>query len=150
QDALCAYCRESGFLLCGPNCVGLINTGNGLTASFSTMLRDKQALVPGVVSMVSQSGGIAVMAHARAEEFGLGFRVTASCGNEAALGLADFIRALVDDDGTRVIAVYAEGLSDPDAFVDALALARDRGKPVIVMKGGTTAASGRAALAHTG
>jgi acyl-CoA synthetase (NDP forming) len=88
--------------------------------------------------MVSQSGGIAVMAHARAEEFGLGFRVTASCGNEAALGLADFIRALVDDDGTRVIAVYAEGLSDPDAFVDALALARDRGKPVVVMKGGTT------------
>lgn len=150
QDALAAYCRESGFLLCGPNCVGLINTGNGLTASFSTMLRDKQALVPGVVSMVSQSGGIAVMAHARAEEFRLGFRVTASCGNEAALGLADFIRALVDDDGTRVIAVYAEGLSDPDAFVDALALARDRGKPVVVMKGGTTAASGRAALAHTG
>jgi acetyltransferase len=150
QDALAAYCRESGFLLCGPNCVGLINTGNGLTASFSTMLRDKQALVPGVVSMVSQSGGIAVMAHARAEEFGLGFRVTASCGNEAALGLADFIRALVDDDGTRVIAVYAEGLSDPDAFVDALALARDLGKPAVVMKGGTTAASGRAALAHTG
>ena len=150
QDELAAVCRKAGFLLCGPNCVGLLNTGNGLTASFTTMLRDKRALIPGVVSMVSQSGGIAVMAHARAEEFGLGFRVTASCGNEAALGLAEFIRALVDDDGTRVIAVYAEGLSDPDAFVEAIALARDRGKPVVVMKGGTTAASGRAALAHTG
>lgn len=150
QAALAALCRDTGFLLCGPNCVGLINTGNGLTASFSTMLRDKRRLIPGAVSMVSQSGGIAVMAHARAEEFGLGFRVTASCGNEAAVGLADFVHALVDDDGTRVIAVYAEGLSDPDAFVEALALARDCGKPVVVMKGGTTSASGRAALAHTG
>jgi acyl-CoA synthetase (NDP forming) len=91
--------------------------------------------------MVSQSGGISVMAHARAEEFGLGFRVTASCGNEAALGLADFVRALTDDDGTRVIAVYAEGLSDPDAFVDALSLARERSKPVVVLKGGMAEAS---------
>jgi acyl-CoA synthetase (NDP forming) len=150
QRALAALCKDTGFLLCGPNCVGLINTGNGLTASFTTMLSDKEQMIPGVVSMVSQSGGIAVMAHARAEEFGLGFRVTASCGNEAALTLADFMRALADDEGTRVIAVYAEGLSDPDAFVDALAYARSRVKPVVVLKGGMGQSSGRAALAHTG
>jgi acetyltransferase len=150
QRELGAYCRDTGFLLCGPNCIGIINTANGLTASFTTMLTDKTKLVPGVVSMVSQSGGISVMAHARAESFGLGFRVTASCGNEAALTLADFMRALVDDEGTRVIAVYAEGLSDPDAFVDALALARQREKPVVALKGGMAEASSRAALAHTG
>ncbi|HTP98228.1 MAG TPA: acetate--CoA ligase family protein [Casimicrobiaceae bacterium] len=150
QRELAAFCRDSGFLLCGPNCVGLLNTGNGLTASFTTMLRDRTRMIPGVVSMVSQSGGISVMAHARAEEFGLGFRVTASCGNEVALGLSDFMRALVDDDGTHVIAVYAEGLSDPDAFVDALALAKTREKPVVVLKGGTAEAGSRAALAHTG
>ena len=150
QRDLAAFCKHSGFLLCGPNCVGIINTGNGLTASFTTMLSDKTSLLRGVVSMVSQSGGISVMAHARAEEFGLGFRVTASCGNEAALTLSDFMRALADDDGTRVIAVYAEGLSDPDAFVGALGYARTRGKPVVVLKGGIGQASGRAALAHTG
>jgi acyl-CoA synthetase (NDP forming) len=150
QAALSAFCRERGFLLCGPNCVGILNTANGLTASFTTILKDRTTLIPGAVSMVSQSGGIAVMAHARAESFGLGFRVTASCGNEAALGLADFIRALVDDDGTRVIAVYAEGLSDPDDFVEALAVARAREKPVVVLKGGMAQASSRAALAHTG
>ena len=53
------------------------------------------------------------MAHARAQELGLGFRVTISCGNEAVLGVPDFMRALAQDDGTRVIAVYTEGLSDP-------------------------------------
>ena len=150
QASLAAYCKDTGFLLCGPNCVGILNTANGLTASFTSMLTDRKRMIPGVVSMVSQSGGIAVMAHARAEEFGLGFRVTASCGNEAALGLADFMRALVDDDGTRVIAVYAEGLSDPDGFVDALGAARAAAKPVVVLKGGMAEASSRAALAHTG
>ena len=128
----------------------VINTGLGMTASFSTMLVENRTLVPGALSMVSQSGGLAVMAHARAQSFGLGFRVTASVGNEAVLGIADFVHALVDDDGTRVIAVYAEGLADPDAFVGALAAARAREKPVVVLKGGASDASSRAALAHTG
>lgn len=150
QRELTALCRARGLKLCGPNCIGVINTGLGMTASFSTMLHDNAVLTPGTLSMVSQSGGLAVMAHARAQAFGLGFRVTASVGNEAVLGIADFVHALVDDDGTRVIAVYAEGLSDPDAFVGALAAARAREKPVIVLKGGTTEAAGRAALAHTG
>ena len=150
QRQLEAVCRESGFLLCGPNCIGIINTSLGLTASFSSMMTQHDRLTPGVVSMVSQSGGIGVMAHSRAQEFGLGFRVTVSCGNEAALGIPDFIRALALDDGTRVIAVYTEGLSNPAAFVEALAEARKREKPVVILKGGATEASGRAALAHTG
>ena len=91
-------------------------------------MTEHDRLTPGVVSMVSQSGGIGVMAHSRAQEFGLGFRVTISCGNEAALGIPDFIRALALDDGTRVIAVYTEGLSNPAAFVEALAEARRAGK----------------------
>lgn len=143
-------CRASGIRLCGPNCIGIINTSIGLTASFTTMLYEYERLTQGCVSIVSQSGGIGVMAHSRAQQIGFGFRVTVSCGNEAALGVADFIRALADDEGTRVIAVYAESLSNPTAFVDALAEARRRRKPVVVLKGGGTDASGRAALAHTG
>ena len=150
QRELEAVCGDSGLKLCGPNCIGIINTATGLTASFSTMMAEHERLTPGVVSMVSQSGGIGVMAHSRAEAFGLGFRVTVSCGNEAALGVPDFMRALAKDDGTRVIAVYIEGLSNPDAFVEALDEARHRRKPVVILKGGTTEASGRAALAHTG
>jgi acetyltransferase len=150
QRRLEAICRDSGIKLCGPNCIGIINTSLGLTASFSSMMAEHDRLTPGTVSMVSQSGGIGVMAHSRAEELGLGFRLTISCGNEAALGIPDFIRALAQDDGTRVIAVYTEGLSNPAAFVAALAEARKREKPVVILKGGATEASGRAALAHTG
>jgi acetate---CoA ligase (ADP-forming) len=150
QHALEDAVRGSDLLLCGPNCIGVINTSIGLTASFSSLMTELDSFTPGAVSMVSQSGGIAVTAHARAQELGLGFRVTISCGNEATLGIPDFIRALAQDDGTKVIAVYTEGLSDPSGFLDALAEARRRGKPVVILKGGATEASGRAALAHTG
>lgn len=150
QRALAALCRERGIKLCGPNCIGVINTSIGLTASFSSMLNEKPTLTAGAVSMVSQSGGIGVMAHARAQDHGLGFRVMVSCGNEATLTVADFMYALVHDDGTKVLAVYVEALGDAAAFVRALEAARNRGKPVVVMKGGASEASGRAALAHTG
>lgn len=150
QRGIVEICRASGIRFCGPNCIGIINTGIGLTASFTTMLNEHDRLAQGSVSIVSQSGGIGVMAHSRAQQLGFGFRVTVSCGNEAVLGVADFIRAFAHDEGTRVIAVYIESLSDPPALVEALAEARRRGKPVVVLKGGGTEASGRAALAHTG
>ncbi len=150
QREMEALCRASTIKLCGPNSVGIINTAIGLTASFSNLMTELEHFTPGAVSIVSQSGGIGVTAHARAQELGLGFRVTVSCGNEASLTVPDFIRALCDDDGTRVIAVYTEGLSDPDGLVAALDHARRKQKPIVMLKGGATEASGRAAMAHTG
>lgn len=150
QRQLAEIARAGGLKLCGPNCIGIINTSIGLTASFTSMLSEVEQLRQGAISIVSQSGGTAVMGHARAEEMGYGFRLTVSCGNEATLTVADFIRAFAQDDGTRVIAVYTEGLSDAPAFVAALAEARRRDKPVVMLQAGTTEASGRAALAHTG
>jgi acetate---CoA ligase (ADP-forming) len=150
QRRLEEICRGSTIKLCGPNSVGIINTAIGLTASFSSLMTELDHFNPGVISIVSQSGGIGVTTHARAQELGSGFRVTISCGNEASLTIPDFIRALCHDEGTRVIAVYMEGLSDPQGLVAALAEARRRQKPVVMLKGGATEASGRAALAHTG
>jgi acyl-CoA synthetase (NDP forming) len=150
QQRLEDVCRGTNLKLCGPNCIGIINTPIGLTASFSSLMTEFDHLAPGAVSIVSQSGGTAVTAHARAQQLGLGFRVTISCGNEATLSIGDFIHALVEDDGTRVIAAYVEGLSDPARFVEALAEANRRAKPVVILKGGANEQSGRAALAHTG
>lgn len=142
--------RGSTLKLCGPNCIGVINTSIGLTASFSNLMTDLDRFTPGAISIVSQSGGLAVTSHAKAQELGFGFRLSISCGNEATLTIADFIRALAQDDGTRVIAVYLEGLADPKGFVAALAEARARRKPVVILKGGASEISGKAALAHTG
>jgi acyl-CoA synthetase (NDP forming) len=150
QDALVAICQETGFRLCGPNCIGVINVHLPMVASFASALLATDRLLPGNISMVSQSGGMATVAQALAQEAGFGFRHVISSGNEAVLTTADFIHALVRDDATKVIAAYLEGVRDPEKLLLALAAAREAKKPVIMLKGGSTAASARAALAHTG
>jgi len=73
-----------------------------------------------------------------------------STGNEAVLGVADFIHALATDESTKVIATYLEGVRNGPKFRRALLDARDAGKSVIVLKAGATTASAAAAAAHTG
>ena len=73
-----------------------------------------------------------------------------STGNEADLTIADFISAFADDEESRVIAVYAEGIRDGERLARALGKARAAGKPVVILKGGAAPASARAATAHTG
>jgi acyl-CoA synthetase (NDP forming) len=150
QAELVEACRETGFNLCGPNCIGIINTAIGMTASFGSSLIETDRLVTGNISMVSQSGGMATITQALAQGAGFGFRHMISSGNEAVLTSADFIHALALDADTEVIAVYLEGVRDGSRFVQALEAARAARKPVVVLKGGSTPASARAAIAHTG
>jgi acyl-CoA synthetase (NDP forming) len=150
QAELTRLCDESGFLLAGPNCLGIVNAATGMAATFSSALVEAERLLPGTISMVSQSGGLSTMCHTLAQQAGFGFRLVISSGNEAVITLADYIRALVDDDGTRVIVVYLEGVRDGTEFCAALAAARAAGKPVVVLKGGLSEASAAAVAAHTG
>ena len=150
QQELIAICRETDFSVLGPNCLGVIDTHAPMPASFASMMLGFDRLLPGNISMVSQSGGLATIAHALAQREGYGFRYMVSTGNEAMLGAADFVRALVDDPLTKVIAVYLEGVRDGLKFQRALLAAREARKPVIVLKAGATAASAVAAAAHTG
>jgi len=150
QRALVELCRATGFRLCGPNCVGVVNADLPMTATFATALQEVDRLRPGVISMVSQSGGIATSALALAHQAGFGFRHLISSGNEALLTFGDYVHALAQDEGTRVIAGYLEGVADGGKLLAALREARDRRKPVVLMKAGTTGASASAAEAHTG
>ncbi|MGH6913904.1 MAG: acetate--CoA ligase family protein, partial [Geminicoccales bacterium] len=79
-----------------------------------------------------------------------GFRYLISSGNEAVVDFSDYLFALAQDPGTKVILGYLEGLKDGPKFLSALAEARRRRKAVVLIKAGTTGASARAALAHTG
>jgi acyl-CoA synthetase (NDP forming) len=150
QRALVETCRKTGFNLCGPNCIGIVNTRLGMTASFASSLLEIDRLLPGNISMVSQSGGMATITQTLAQQAGFGFRYVVSTGNEAVLTTADFIHGLAQDPETRVIAAYLEGVEDGTKLVAALEEARAARKPVVLLKGGATAAAARAAVAHTG
>ena len=150
QAEVAKLCKESGIVLCGPNCVGTISSGHPVTATFATALHELDTLTKGVVSMVSQSGGIATTALTAAEMAGFGFRHMISSGNEAVVSFSDYLHAFARDEGTEVIAGYVEGIRDGDRFVAALAEARRQDKPVVLIKAGRSASSARAAQAHTG
>jgi acyl-CoA synthetase (NDP forming) len=149
QDELIAICQETGFRLLGPNCLGAINGALPMTATFASFLIEAERILPGRISYVGQSGGLISSCLALAQQVGVGFRHMVSTGNEAVLSTADFIKAFAEDDGTKVIAVYLEGLRDLEGLrggarlIAALEAARRAKKPVVLIKGGGTAASAR-------
>ena len=106
--------------------------------------------MPGHVALVSQSGGILGSLLSRAQAAGIGFSKLIATGNECDLEVADFIDHLVDDPATRVIALYLEGLRNPQAFKAAVTRARAAGKPVVAFKVGRSEAGARSAVSHTG
>jgi acyl-CoA synthetase (NDP forming) len=150
QQQVTRICRETGFSLVGPNCIGVINALQPAVASFASFLADYDQLLPGDIAMVSQSGGLGTQAQAFAQRAGFGFRYMVSTGNEADLTIADFISAFADDEQSRVIAVYLEGIRDGTRLASSLDKARAARKPVVMLTGGAGPASARAATAHTG
>ena len=150
QRELVALCRDRGFVLCGPNCVGIIDATTPVTSTFATALHEMDTLRPGHISIVCQSGGIATTSFSMVQDAGFGIRFLVSSGNEAVVDFADYLYAFAQDPGTRIIGGYIEGIADGAKFVRALAEARQRGKPVVLIKAGATGATAQAAQAHTG
>ncbi|MCA3188539.1 MULTISPECIES: acetate--CoA ligase family protein [unclassified Cupriavidus] len=148
QNALATQARAHGVQLLGPNCLGAMNLGERMFATFSPIPLSGVPPV-GQVGLVSQSGAFGAYAFALAREAGLGLSHWVTTGNEAGLQVADVIEWLANDPQTRVILAYIEGARDGMRLRRALAAARAAGKPVVIAKVGTTAAGASAAQSHT-
>ncbi|WP_213939258.1 acetate--CoA ligase family protein [Pseudomonas sp. dw_612] len=135
--------------LLGPNTIGLVNLTDGITLSASGALEMEHFPVGGI-AVVSQSGGILGALLSRAASRGIGLSKLISTSNEADLDLADFVDYLVDDDATSVIALYMEGLRNPEKFRQAALKAARAGKPIVVFKIGRSESGARSAVSHTG
>lgn len=149
QADLVDIARKYGITMCGPNSVGVVHTPTNLVATFSEALT-RGGIPAGSIGVVSQSGAYGTILLAEARARGLGIRTYVSTGNEAALGLGDYIGALVEDPEVRVIGGYVEGISDATAFVEALDDAVVADKPVVLLKAGRSDRGGAAAASHTG
>jgi acyl-CoA synthetase (NDP forming) len=147
QEALKA--AAGNMRLLGPNTIGLVNLTDRIMLCASGAL-EMESLQGGSIAVVSQSGGILGSLLSRAAASGLGFSKLVSTGNEADLDVADFIDSLADDPETRVIAVYMEGLRNPDKFRRAALKAAQAGKPLVIYKVGRSEAGARSAASHTG
>src|SRR3546814_4145413 len=73
-----------------------------------------------------------------------------SSGNEAYVQVADAIEYLARQPEPKAIALFLESVRDPARFEQAIMAANAAGKPVVVLKVGSSEASAKAAQAHTG
>ena len=143
EAAVAERVRAEGAVMLGPNCLGVFDAGEQLDLGWSE-------LPPGAIALVSQSGNLALELARRAVASGVGFSRFASLGNQADLVAADLLDELAAHEPTRVIALYLEDFRDGRALVAAAARAKETGTPVILLSGGVSHASARAALSHTG
>jgi acetyltransferase len=104
---------------------------------------------PGTVGFAAQSGNMGSRIMQLAMNEGVGFSKFVCTGNEASLRLEDYLEYLAQDDDTRAIVFYIEGLREAKRF---LRLAKDTTirKPIVVMKSGGTKGAMKAARSHTG
>ena len=135
--------------LLGPNTIGLVNITDRIVLSASGAL-EMDHFPSGAISLVSQSGGILGSLLSRASARGIGLAKMISTSNEVDLELADFIDWLVDDEATKVIALYVETVRDTQKFRAAALRARQAGKPIVAFKIGRSEAGAKAAISHTG
>lgn len=143
QSDVVQIARRSGMRLVGPNCMGHFNTG----ADFFTIRQGLNA-TPGNIGLLSQSGGFGWHILECGLQMGVGYSKFVSTGNEADLHFEDFLEYLAEDNQTRVIAGYIEGLREGKRFFD-LAKKITPKKPVVIMKVGRTEPGARAAKSHT-
>lgn len=144
---LSAAVAELGIAVSGPNCLGNFNG----RARFVTMTDNRpQPTEAGPVAVVGQSGGLVMALKRTLEERGMAVGYVVTSGNEAGLKTADYIEYFTADPQTRIIVSYLEAVREPERFLAACAAAREAGKPVIVVKLGTSDHGRAAALAHTG
>lgn len=148
QEELVELARRGGSRLIGPNCIGVASVTDRVIPT--PTLNITTSYVPGSISIISQSGGMAVNLFNRAQGRGIGIRGFVSVGNEGDMDMADLVSALADDDQTKVICLFVEELRDVPAFQQAVAKAHRAGKPVLALKVGRSAAGQRSSLSHTG
>ncbi len=137
---------ETGLAVSGPNCMGNICAKN----RFVTLSEDRPlTLCEGPVALVGQSGGMMIFLNASLEERGINAEYLITSGNEAGLGIPDYIAFFADQPELKVIIVYIEAISDIEKFKAACRMARAAGKAIVAVKLGQSESGRNAAMAHT-
>jgi len=140
-----ARTAAKGIRIIGPNCFGVYCPGGGVTILPGSYLPKES----GPVAFISQSGGYAIRVPRRASGLGIRFSKVISYGNACDINECDLLEYLSEDEETRIITGYIEGVKDGPRFFKLLQEI-SKTKPVILLKGGLTRSGAIAVNSHTG
>ena len=128
----------------GPNCYGMINYLDGVT-----LWPDEHGghRVDEGVAILCQSGNIAINMTMQQRDLPIAYMIT--IGNQASLGVSEFIEAMLDDPRIKAIGILIEGINDIPAFSRVAIRALEKGVPIVAIKSGRTEAGAAITVSHT-
>lgn len=121
--------KEMGIRILGPNSQGIVNTENGLCATWPLLNEG------GSIGIISESNSIAAELGKRAQEDNIGISKLATFGNKADVDEVDLIEYFGKDDETDIIAVYLERIKNGREFLSVVEEISEE-KPILILKGG--------------
>lgn len=125
EAELIAAAKELDIAVMGPNCAGFVNYIDNVQAfAFISAKRDRK----GSVGVVSQSGQLCL---SMMDDPGMRFSYNISAGNGKIVQMEDYMDFLVDDEDTKVVSIYIEGVKNADKFAAVLKKAAEKRKPFI-------------------
>lgn len=144
ENDLAEIARENNLNILGPNCLGFIIPKIKLNASFAGGMPES-----GNIALISQSGALAVALLDVAEKEGMKFSSIVSIGNKVQLDESKLIEYFTDNQDTKVIGVYLEGIKNGREFIHIIQKV-SKNKPIVILKAGKTERAQKAISSHTG
>ncbi len=148
EEELAKICDKHNMAMIGPNCLGVVNMNKHIDSIFLPTYKMKRPKL-GDISFITQSGAVGSVILDLLGESDLGVSKFISYGNAAHVDESNLLAYLREDDQTKVIAMYIEGIKNGRRFYEELKKTT-KVKPVIVLKAGRGSLASKAAKSHTG
>ena len=147
EQHILSFAQQHDIVMLGPNGNGFVNVTSQL---LPYGLPIQPPLIKGPVGIVLQSGALASAVITLAQARHIGLSLLVSMGNETMISATDVLNYLIEDEQTRVIAIFMETIRQSALFAQLARKALQRNKPIVALKVGKSEISARAAKAHTG
>ena len=149
EEEMAQIASKGGVRIIGPNANGFYCPDARICTFPGALMVGGLPLESGDLAIFSQSGSFADYTCQILAGKNIRFSKVVGYGNESDLSATDFLEYFGQDNETRIITGYLEGVKDGCRFFE-LAKNISKHKPIIIWKGGLTETGARAAQAHTG
>jgi acetyltransferase len=143
EKKIVAYARDHGMRVLGPNIFGVYSAAASLNATFGPI-----NVRSGNVAVITQSGAIGIGMMGKTVTENIGLSAIVSVGNKSDIDEPDLLEYLIEQEQTKIILMYIEGVSKGERLISTLKQAV-RKKPVVVIKAGRSKRGAMAAASHT-
>jgi len=140
--------RKYKMRVLGPNCLGVFDPSSGVDTLFLPRFKLERPK-PGGIGYISQSGATGSVVLDWMAMKGYSISKFISYGNAMDIDEADLTEYLAEDNSTKVICIYFEGVREGRKFFNSTKNISNK-KPIVALKGGRTKAGQQATLSHTG